>query len=297
MENKCSIIGDLMPLCAEGLASEDSVKLVEQHITGCESCRTAYEELKSSAGKTPELSGENGLPLKRVKKELRKRRARIAVLCALGIFAIMMSVFSNLMTRQYLPYSPELITVEEAEGGKLNVSISRATGFDTTYSRQSDEPEEGSEPDRLEIELWTTKWDELTSRRDDDTVLYFELDGIKAIDYVDCANDGELIRVYGEPMDGGCIVLERLVLNYYFILATLAAIFTGILWLIFRKRRAGKTLSYIFFAPVSYIIAHLATTGANAATYAAADKFVFIIITAAAIYLMTVIARRIIAQK
>ena len=39
------VIRDLMPLCADGVASEDSRAAVEAHIRTCEACRTLYESM------------------------------------------------------------------------------------------------------------------------------------------------------------------------------------------------------------------------------------------------------------
>ena len=41
----CDVIRDLMPLCADGVASEDSRAAVEAHIRTCEACRTLYESM------------------------------------------------------------------------------------------------------------------------------------------------------------------------------------------------------------------------------------------------------------
>lgn len=41
----CEIIRDLIPLCGEGLCSEESRKLVESHIFTCEDCRKLYAPL------------------------------------------------------------------------------------------------------------------------------------------------------------------------------------------------------------------------------------------------------------
>ena len=42
MKTDCEIIRDLMPLCAEQIASEKSRALVEAHIAECPDCRDAY---------------------------------------------------------------------------------------------------------------------------------------------------------------------------------------------------------------------------------------------------------------
>jgi len=43
-EISCDMCMDLMPLVNDGVASEDSRKAVEQHISKCEQCRSFYEE-------------------------------------------------------------------------------------------------------------------------------------------------------------------------------------------------------------------------------------------------------------
>ena len=41
----CEVIRDLMPLCADGVASEDSRAAVEAHIRTCAACRALYESM------------------------------------------------------------------------------------------------------------------------------------------------------------------------------------------------------------------------------------------------------------
>lgn len=43
MNISCNIILDLIPLVKDGVASEDSVAIVNKHIKNCQSCRTEYE--------------------------------------------------------------------------------------------------------------------------------------------------------------------------------------------------------------------------------------------------------------
>ena len=42
----CNVIGDLIPLYADGCCSEESAALVKEHIGSCEKCRKLYEECK-----------------------------------------------------------------------------------------------------------------------------------------------------------------------------------------------------------------------------------------------------------
>ena len=42
----CEIIRDLLPLCAEGLASEASRKLIDEHLNQCPDCKKEMESIK-----------------------------------------------------------------------------------------------------------------------------------------------------------------------------------------------------------------------------------------------------------
>ena len=39
----CEVIRDLLPLYADGVASQESRALVEEHIRTCDECRALYE--------------------------------------------------------------------------------------------------------------------------------------------------------------------------------------------------------------------------------------------------------------
>ncbi len=43
----CNIIKDLIPLCIDGCCSEESRKIVEEHMASCAECRKLFEDMKS----------------------------------------------------------------------------------------------------------------------------------------------------------------------------------------------------------------------------------------------------------
>lgn len=43
----CEVCMDLIPLVRDGVASEESIKLVEEHIKSCEACKNEYDNFKS----------------------------------------------------------------------------------------------------------------------------------------------------------------------------------------------------------------------------------------------------------
>ena len=69
MEKKitCQVIQDLLPSYIDGLCSEDSEKLVKEHIAACEECRKAYDRMKqeeAAATSTPDTVPSASSPSK-----------------------------------------------------------------------------------------------------------------------------------------------------------------------------------------------------------------------------------------
>ena len=45
---ECKVIQDLLPLYVDGCCSEESAKLVQEHIAGCDTCKCIYENMKTT---------------------------------------------------------------------------------------------------------------------------------------------------------------------------------------------------------------------------------------------------------
>lgn len=89
----CNIIKDLIPLCSEGLCSEESEKQIKEHIRDCEKCRMLYEHApQNSEGDTPkaETPPEKNI-FKKVNKKLKRHRIVdiILLLFIAGIIAVL----------------------------------------------------------------------------------------------------------------------------------------------------------------------------------------------------------------
>lgn len=88
----CDIIRDLLPSYIDGLTSEASTKLVEEHLAQCPQCRSYYRAMKEDSPLRSAAAAENRKELQPFKKLRRKVKRRIvaavmiAVLCCVGIF-------------------------------------------------------------------------------------------------------------------------------------------------------------------------------------------------------------------
>ena len=58
MKISCNVIFDLIPLVKDGVASDDSVIIVNEHIKGCESCRAEFKTFDTVKIEQPPIKDE-----------------------------------------------------------------------------------------------------------------------------------------------------------------------------------------------------------------------------------------------
>ena len=81
MKITCNIIEDLLPLYVDDMVSEDSRKLVEEHLKECPACRKMQEEMMRenclSAGRkdgnSAQINKTEAEPLKKIRRRIRKK--------------------------------------------------------------------------------------------------------------------------------------------------------------------------------------------------------------------------------
>ena len=120
MDISCDIIRDLLPLYAEDLVSEDSRKLVDDHLCTCDPCTKQLGILKKATAIPIEVETKS---LKRVENTLRRRRV-------LTVAAVLMTVASLTVTAMTWLLTPYPLTAEEAiEGVELREDGALAIDF------------------------------------------------------------------------------------------------------------------------------------------------------------------------
>lgn len=274
MKIPCAVIRDLLPLYAEDLTSEESKQVVDEHLADCPDCRARLEALRQPAAPEPDAAET----LRGVKKSLRRRRLLTALLAALLVFLPLFSLLARSTDKIAVPWEADLVRVESADGG-LRLS------FDGRISAL--EAELCTDPDNGETTLLLQGWSDRWSGRPDaahergsyaistlpDRVIYgygFRDMGQKFL--------------YGKPMNGGTVILPRLTLGYYVLIALATAAIFGLLWLIFRKKKAADLLRALFFAALSYPVGHLLVKGGETFSFFLARDLAFILIAAAAVW-------------
>ena len=105
--------------------------------------------------------------------------------------------------------------------------------------------------------------------------------------YENTAVDGEHILLWGQKPAGwgGWYTLSRLTLNYYVLLAALSAAGLGLLWLLLRKKQAGRVFMYLSVLFLCWLAGHfLIVGGSRVDYYAVTFCFSLICCTAAALF-------------
>ena len=85
---KCDIIRDLIPVCIEGLCSEESVKEIQEHIKDCENCRILYEKIPVVENVPPENIPDESKAFRKINKKIKKGKLKIIILSVLLIAVI-----------------------------------------------------------------------------------------------------------------------------------------------------------------------------------------------------------------
>ena len=94
MKITCNIIEDLLPLYVDDMVSEDSRKLVEEHLKECPACRKMQKEMMRenclSAGRkdgnSAQINKTEAEPLKKIRRRIRKKRI-LSVILAVALVA------------------------------------------------------------------------------------------------------------------------------------------------------------------------------------------------------------------
>ena len=109
----CDVIRDLMPLCADGVASEESRAAVEAHIRTCEACRALYESMCAPVEATEVKEPDYMDAVRQQKKENRRFILRVyGIALGLALLFGAMWLIDQMMRYQHWTY--DSVTVSQA---------------------------------------------------------------------------------------------------------------------------------------------------------------------------------------
>ena len=111
----CEVVKDLLPLYVDGILSEDSRILVEEHLAVCPSCQLYYGKLTNTA--VP-MAGHyvqtEEAAIRRIRKKINKKRILAVCLTAVIVAAAAAGLFYGIMLREkYIPYENAGLHIED----------------------------------------------------------------------------------------------------------------------------------------------------------------------------------------
>ena len=125
MKISCNVVQDLMQPYAEGILSDDSIKLVDEHVSECEGCREKLEEISSInqnldgiIRSEEKLTGtdynEDAVTFKEFRKWINFHRA-IAIIVTLAVTVTICfgAVYYAEVYQSYIPFEEAGITVDQ----------------------------------------------------------------------------------------------------------------------------------------------------------------------------------------
>ena len=122
-KKSCELIKDLLPLYADDVCSEESRKIVTEHLAGCEECRAEFGKMKSELN-IKERAENDISSFKKVKRRLLIGKIIAALIGAFIIFNVCGVAMIN-WVNSFVPMDYEKhdlgnhVTVEEDEDGKV----------------------------------------------------------------------------------------------------------------------------------------------------------------------------------
>ena len=278
----CDIVKDLLPLVAEDMASESTKEYVNNHLETCETCRKAYEEMK-----TP-VEAEPAAPLKTVKKAVKKRGLLIAGLIACLVTALLIGVFARL-TKPIVIHSadeafvsvktmPEISAQNENAGMVLYLTHNESTHvkientqqetYKSDFQRWLERWIPGEKivvmPQSREISIYayTTLWDQLITQSDTWTgfgiSLTHDVDAVFFEPFDNSDRQPLYLREGYEPEAG--FALPRLVMNYYFAIALAGTVALAVVWFVLRllkKKKVSSIFGVLLIIAASGVLAFL----------------------------------------
>lgn len=276
MKITCNVIEDILPLYLENVISEDTKKIVNEHIDSCESCKKQLFDMTASTPVSPDI---NIVPIKKLKTRLFKKKIRTILASVTLALVIAIIVFSNLVVPRYYPYSANVVTLTGSEDGLLYVAFNdKVSGYGISSYLSDDKTGYA-----YHIVAWDSVWDgKIMKNNPRNVVLNPNGEKVSAVYYYETDGSGEIL-LYGKQQNPCGVMIKQPKLAIILICAGISTIVCLMLLIIFRKNNARKT-TIIFLLPFSYLLSHLLFKGFSVTGYSTAEDFWAILLFMVPIY-------------
>lgn len=281
MKVTCNVIKDILPLYMENMLSDDSCKIVEEHLEQCQECKLYLEEMRTFT-KVP--VDTNTSPFLKIKSTLRKKKMLTAVFSMMFSIIVFVVTMAFLTAPEYIPFSEGSVTIKEIGNGSVLAEFE-----DTVYGYDINKyPTDDNTGNVYHITTWNSQWNRTIKKSNaKNTVLNPNGEEVVSVYYYE-TDGSEDVLMYGRDQHprGGVFTLPRLFLSYYSLIAKgLAAIFGLFMLLMYRNKKLFPIALKLFFLPVSYLLSHLMVKGFTSSSYTATRDFYAILLVTIPLYI------------
>ncbi len=310
MKHECGMIQDLLPLYFEGLASDESKKTVDEHVQECAKCKKELDTLRKTQADLPAAA----LPMKKISRGIRKRRRMSILLVSCLLLALAVAFGAFVTDRQYLSYEKDQLSILKSEDFLIINTKHPDVFLEIDKTPSSDQPNTA----QYEVSIYTRRFD--TIDRSDMPMWMQMLDSGKgqgnnpfpAQAVIELDDDKEAVvyyvkadelsvLLYGRDLfpHGGYMILPRLALAYYLIMALTLTVLFSILFFLLRRKTKGKGIAQMLLGlPLSYILGHLLIKGFSTMSYYSLLRdFLWIIACSAFLYAAWLLMMREMREK
>ena len=189
----CEVIKDLLPLYVDEVLSDDSRKIVEEHLRSCKECAEYYENLKYPAKEfVQKKRADDKAVLNKIRKRMTMKKLRAALIAAACVAAVIMGVYyGTVIHESYISYEESGIYVTE-DALRTDIPFYKSVGI---YS-----------PDGESLFLFLTST--VHSRHQKDDSIY------KGAPFVSLTEEDRTIKVFD---DNQTLVEEQLCKEIYYL--------------------------------------------------------------------------------
>lgn len=277
MNISCDIIRDVLPLYAEDMVSVDTKQMVDEHLCGCDGCTKLLGQMLKKEQIPSEVELDS---LNKVKANIRKRRRLAQLLVFFLTAAITVGLFAFLTRPIYLTAEQAGIRIIEEED-KLVLQLGDNVDC---YFIEGDYY--GEEDMTYTItayrRLWNVHYGNMLNARyrvlGEDYPFSFSKETARIL-YGNAPMGEEDSLIWGQPVEEHYIMLPRLVLGYYILIAAaLGMLLLIAAWLV-RKTKAGQWLAAGSSLFLCISAAGLIVTGGDWRLFVQSDMLIYAAMT------------------
>lgn len=277
MKISCNIIKDILPLYVEDLASNETKNMVDEHISDCDNCKKNLEDMQSST--IPPMDTDIK-PLEKIRDTMRRKKYQTIIFTTVITLVIAMVIMAFLTAPDYLNDTTTVSIVENYDGTVVAFFDEKVSGYDIEKYYENNGYV-------YNITTWNSIWSRNFGRNDvTSTVLNAGGEDVASVYYYH--TDGSINKlIYGRDqyINGGSMILPRLALAYYILMAVGVIAICLMVILMFRRNKKVKSIIIkIMFLPISYIIGHILVKGFTTSSYSMLRDFLAILLVMIGVY-------------